>query len=101
MLAGWQPTVRMYDMTGSALSEPEAVFMPFGLVVPMEIRTAGNSDGWGTRSGTGFAGLLASETSWLQFWVELRSPSDDAAYRSFIESYITEQKKARQASRGR
>ncbi|AMY07582.1 Macrolide export ATP-binding/permease protein MacB [Luteitalea pratensis] len=93
VLAGWQPTVRMYDMTGSALSEPEAVFMPFGLVVPMEIRTAGNSDGWGTRSGTGVAAFLNSETSWLQFWVELRSPKDDAAYRSFIESYITEQKK--------
>jgi putative ABC transport system permease protein len=93
VLAGWQPTVRMYDMTGSALSEPEAVYMPFGLVVPMEIRSAGNSDGWGTRSGTGFAGFLNSETSWLQFWVELRSPNDDAAYRSFIESYISEQKK--------
>jgi putative ABC transport system permease protein len=92
VLAGWQPTVRMYDMTGSALSEPEALYMPFGLMVPMEIRTAGNSDGWGTRSGTGFAGFLNSETSWLQFWVELRSPSDDAAYRSFIESYIAEQK---------
>jgi len=93
VLAGWQPTVRMYDMTGSALSEPEAVFMPFGMVVPMEIRSAGNSDGWGTRSGTGLAGFLNSETSWLQFWVELRSPNDEAAYRSFIESYINEQKK--------
>ena len=93
VLAGWQPTVRMYDMTGSALSEPEAVYMPFGLVVPMEIRSAGNSDGWGTRSGTGFAGFLNSETSWLQFWVELRSPNDDPAYRSFLESYIAEQKK--------
>ena len=57
VLAGWQPTVRMYDMTGSALSEPEAVYMPFGLVVPMEIRSAGNSDGWGPRSGTGAAAL--------------------------------------------
>ena len=67
--------------------------MPFGLVVPMEIRSAGNSDGWGTRSGTGFAGFLNSETSWLQFWVELRSEKDDAAYRAFIENYITDQKK--------
>jgi putative ABC transport system permease protein len=93
VLAGWQPTVRMYDMTGSALSEPEALYMPFGLVVPMEVRSAGNSDGWGTRSGTGFAGFLNSETSWLQYWVELRSPKDEAAYQSFIESYIAQQKK--------
>ena len=93
VLAGWQPTVRMYDMTGSALSEPEALFMPFGLVVPMELRTAGNSDGWGNRNGTGYAGFLNSETSWLQYWVELRSPADEAAYRAFIESYIGEQRK--------
>ncbi|HTV03702.1 MAG TPA: ABC transporter permease [Luteitalea sp.] len=93
VLAGWQPTVRMYDMTGSALSEPEAVFMPFAMAVPMQIRTAGNSDGWGTQAGTGVAGFLNSETSWLQYWVELRSPADEAAYRSFVESYITDQKK--------
>lgn len=93
VLAGWQPTVRMYDMTGSALSEPEALFLPFGLVVPMEIRTAGNSDGWGRGAGTGFAGFLNSETSWLQYWVELRTPADEAAYRAFIESYIGEQRR--------
>ena len=93
VLAGWQPTVRMYDMTGSALSEPEAVYMPFGLMVPMEIRTAGNSDGWTRQTGTGFQGSLASEQTYLQYWVELRSAADEAAYRSFIESYITDQKK--------
>ena len=93
VLAGWQPTVRMYDMTGSALSEPEALYLPFGLMVPMEIRTAGNSDGWARQAGTGFQGSLASEQTYLQYWVELRSPADEAAYRSFIESYITDQKK--------
>jgi putative ABC transport system permease protein len=93
VLAGWQPTVRMYDMTGSALSEPEAVYMPFAMAVPMQIRSAGNSDGWGTQAGTGLTGFLNSETSWLQYWVELRSPADEAAYRSFIESYITDQRK--------
>jgi putative ABC transport system permease protein len=93
VLAGRQPTVRMYDMTGSALSEPEAVYMPFAMAVPMQIRSAGNSDGWGTQAGTGLTGFLNSETSWLQYWVELRSPADEAAYRSFIESYITDQRK--------
>jgi putative ABC transport system permease protein len=99
VLAGWQPTVRMYDMTGSSLSEPEAVFMPFNLVVPMELRTAGNSDGWGNRSGTGYAGFLNSETSWLQYWVDLRAPSDEPAYRAFIESYIAEQRQLGRFSR--
>ncbi len=93
VLAGWQPTVRMYDLTGNALSEPEALFMPFGLMVPMEIRTAGNSDGWTRQAGSGFKASLASEQAYLQYWVELRSPADEAAYRSFVESYIAEQKR--------
>ena len=80
-------------MAGGALSEPEAVYMPFGLMVPMEIRTAGNSDGWTRQTGTGFQGSLASEQTYLQYWVELRSAADEAAYRSFIESYISDQKK--------
>jgi putative ABC transport system permease protein len=93
VLAGWQPTVRMYDMTGNALSEPEPLYMPFGLLVPMELRTAGNSDGWGVSTSTGFAGFLnSSESTWIQYWVELPTPADEQAYRSFIESYIGEQK---------
>src|SRR5918993_452045 len=94
VLAGWQPTVRMYDMTGSALSEPEALYMPFGLLVPLEIRTAGNSDGWSRPAGNGFQASLASEQTYIQYWVELRSPADEQEYRAFVESYINDQKKA-------
>ncbi len=92
VLAGWQPSIRMYDMTGNALQETEPVYLPFSLVVPMELRTAGNSDGWGVTAGSGFAGLLNSEQTWIQYWVELATPADEQAYRSFVESYITEQK---------
>ncbi|MBA2355592.1 MAG: ABC transporter permease [Acidobacteria bacterium] len=97
VLAGWLPSVRVYDMTGNALSEPEPVYLPFGLVVPMELRTVGNSDGWGGRGGSptaSFAARLASgESTWVQYWVELPSPADEQAYRSLIESYIAEQRR--------
>ena len=63
-------------------------------MVPMEIRTAGNSDGWARQAGNGFQASLASEQTYLQYWVELRSPSDEREYRAFIESYIADQKKA-------
>lgn len=93
VLAGWQPSIRMYDMTNNSLAEPEALYMPFGLVVPMELRTSGNSDGWGVSTSTDFTGFLnSSESTWIQYWVELPTPADEQAYRGFIESYITEQK---------
>lgn len=92
VLAGWQPSVRMYDLTGNPLGEPEAVYLPFPLFVPMEMGTAGNSDGWGPGVGSGFAASLLGERTFLQYWVELATPADEQAYRAFIESYITEQK---------
>lgn len=92
VLAGWQPTVRMYDLTNSSLAEVEQVYLPFGLVVPMQVRTAGNSDGWGVSTGSGPEAFLNSESTWIQYWVELPSPTAERAYREFIESYITEQK---------
>jgi putative ABC transport system permease protein len=36
--------------------------------------------------------VLSSESTWIQYWVELPTPADEQAYRGFIESYIAEQK---------
>ena len=94
VLAGWQPTVRMYDMTGSALSEAEAVYMPFGLVVPMEIRRRGQQRRLGHPSGTGVAGLPQLGDQLATVLGRTASPNDDAAYRSFIESYIPNRRKS-------
>jgi putative ABC transport system permease protein len=83
VLAPWLPSLRMYDMTQNPLVEPEGLYIPFGLTTPMNLNTAGNSDGWGGAAG---------EQTFIQYWVELDSDSDVRTYRSFLESYITEQK---------
>lgn len=83
VLSPWLPSLRMYDMTQNPLVEPEGLFIPFGLTTPMSLSTAGNSDGWGGGP---------DEQTFIQFWVELASESDVRTYRSFLESYIAEQK---------
>lgn len=83
VLAPWLPSLRMYDMTQNPLVEPEGLFIPFGLTTPMNLGPAGNSDGWGGGP---------DEQTFIQYWVELDSDSDVRTYRSFLESYITEQK---------
>jgi putative ABC transport system permease protein len=93
VLDRWRPNVRVYDVTQQAINLPEPFFIPFRHFVPMQIRTSGNSDGWGPSSGGGIEGLLRSEQAWIQLWVELPDASAVAAYRSFVEGYITEQKK--------
>ena len=83
VLAPWMPSVRMYDMTQNPMVEPEGLFIPFALTTPMNLSSAGNSDGWGGRR---------DEQTWIQYWVELDNTSAVRAYRAFLESYITEQK---------
>ena len=94
VLDTWRPAIKFYDITQNAIQPPEQVFMPFNLVRPMQIRTAGNIDGWKTSGGRGFEGLLASDQNWVQFWAELRDAGARQRYVDFLKAYVMEQKKA-------
>jgi putative ABC transport system permease protein len=93
VLAPWKPNVRYYDLTQNALAKVENIFMPFNFLRPMQVRTNGNVDGWGTSSAPGPEGFLQSESCWIQFWVELPDPAAVAAYQDFLNAYVLEQKK--------
>jgi putative ABC transport system permease protein len=92
VLKPWRPFIRMYDLNGNFVGEPERIFMPFSLTPAMEIRTSGNSDGYKS-AGTTFKDFLNSDVDWVQFWVELRSPADAAQYHRFVDGYVLEEKK--------
>ena len=93
VLAPWRPSVKIYDPTQNYFSEPEPIFLPFNLLVPMKLGTAGNSDGWGPSPTAGFDGFLQAETCWVQFWVELPDAARKRAYVEFVASYIADQKR--------
>jgi len=93
VLEPWRPFIRMYDMTSNFVAEPEALYLPFTLTPRMQLRSFGNSDGWQT-IGPKYEDFIASDVDFVQFWVELRSPSDAAAYRRFIDDYVRQQKKS-------
>ncbi len=94
VLAAWRPNIRVYDLTQSFVDPPEPLFVPFSHFTAMKLRTSGNSDGWGPSPPGGFEGILVSEQTWIQLWVEL-PPGEEPlrAYRAFVEGYIGEQKK--------
>ena len=96
VLADWKPNVKFYDLTtGNSIATPENIYMPFNFVVPMQLRTSGNTDGWGTSGGlSGFEGFLQSESCWIQMWVELPNAQAVNAYRDFLAAYVMEQKKS-------
>jgi putative ABC transport system permease protein len=91
----WRPSIRFYDLTTNIVAPVESIFMPFGFVRPMKIRSNGNNDGWGpSPSVPGFEGVFVSETCWIQMWVELPDAERRAAYEDFLKAYAMEQKKA-------
>jgi putative ABC transport system permease protein len=94
VMGDWQPSVKFYDLTQNQIDVPETIYMPFNFVKPMQLRTFGNSDGWGSSGGlSGFDGFLQSETCWIQMWVELPDKAAVAKYKDFLAAYVLDQKK--------
>jgi len=93
VLAPWRPFIRMYDMFGNFTAEPEPIYIPFNLTPKMQLRSFGNTDGWKS-AGSTYEDFLASEVDFIQFWVELRTPADVAAYHRFLDDYVRQQKKS-------
>jgi putative ABC transport system permease protein len=94
VLDTWRPSIKFYDPTTNVVQVPEEVFMPFGFLRPMQIRNSGNNDGWKSAPIPGFEGLLVSEQTWIQMWVELKDAGDRQRYKDYLLAYIAEQKKA-------
>lgn len=93
VLAHWLPAPKVYDLNNGAFDEPEAIFMPFALGQALELISAGNVHCWGDEPQNSFVEFLNSECVWIQFWVELRDREQLAAFSSYLDNYVMEQKK--------
>jgi putative ABC transport system permease protein len=92
VLAPWRPPIRFYDPIGNAQGSPEELYLPMSLTQPMELQSNGNRSGWQS-GGQTYAEFLQSEVIWTQFWAELKTPAEKAAYARYLDGYVAEQKK--------
>lgn len=92
VLEPWRPTPRFYDLTAGAFAGSDDVFVPLSLTEPLQIQNGGVTNCWKS-AGADFQSFLNSECIWLQFWVQLHTPTDVAAYKNFLDNYVREQKK--------
>ena len=92
VLDEWKPIPKFYDLHSGPFDVPAEVFVPFGLVAALELPRNGNTSCWKPTDGEGFAGFLASECVWIQFWAELRDEAEKRDYLAFLDNYATEQK---------
>lgn len=87
--APWAPQPMFYaDAAARKFGEPDQFFLPLGTAVDLKLGTSGNVSSWDKFSGD----LTASGVTWLQFWVQLDTPDQVAAYRRFLFDYSAQQK---------
>jgi putative ABC transport system permease protein len=92
VLDEWRPDVKFYDPTQGAFEDPEKIFIPFNNVEALRLRTSGNTSGWKFYPGNELEDFWASESTWLQYWVQLDNREQRDAYLSFLDAYALQQK---------
>ena len=93
VLAEWKLRTRYYDLTNGAFADPDEFFIPFTTGIDLKQRSTGNNSCWKS-PGDGWDAYLQSDCVWIQMWVQLDSPARLAEYKSFLDSYVNEQKKS-------
>ena len=92
VLDDWKLRSRYYDLTNGAFTDPDEFFMPFTSAIDLKQRSTGNNSCWKSPN-DGWDAYLDSDCVWIQMWVQLDSPARLAEYKSFVDSYVNEQKK--------
>lgn len=87
----WAPKPQFYgDNTGTQYSDDDQFFLPLSVAVDKNLGVSGNQSGWG--DGKDATSKRSGTMSWLQFWVQLDTPAQVAAYRQYLVDYSAEQK---------
>jgi putative ABC transport system permease protein len=89
----WAPLPRYFKLIGgSRFGGAEAFFLPFSSAIRHETPHSGSMSCSANRD-PGWAALLASECTWIQFWFETRTKADRAELQTFLDNYASEQRK--------
>jgi putative ABC transport system permease protein len=86
----WNPTPHFYDLSTGNYAKSEQVFMPFQTAMELKQATRGGMTCWGNFPADGDL-TKADQCAWVQFWVQLDTPAQVAAYHRFLDNYSTQQ----------
>lgn len=87
----WNPEPHFYDLSMGNYAKPEQVFLPFETAMELKQNTQGSMMCWGDFPTDGNL-TKASACVWAQFWVQLDTPAQVAAYHDFLVNYSAQQK---------
>lgn len=92
VLDNWHPSPKFYDMAYGAFSEPEDIYLPFRLKADLELPHGGQTSCWQPIESDQYDAFLHSECTNFQLWVELRNPTEKAAFNDYLQGYVQQQK---------
>jgi putative ABC transport system permease protein len=93
VLADWQPVPYFFDLNVGRYRKTESLFMPFGTALERKVGTNGSMSCWGDNA-VPHPHDLNAPCSWIQYWVELDTPADRAAYLDYLTQYSIAQRAA-------
>jgi len=94
VLGPWAPTPQFYDLNNDQFGEGAEIYIPFTRAIDGQMPSWGNNNCNNDVGEPGWEGHLRSECVWMQYWVELPTAADVAAYRTFLSNYAADQQRS-------
>ncbi|WP_426700704.1 ABC transporter permease [Rhodanobacter sp. Col0626] len=89
VLDSWRPTPHFYDLNIGSYSDDEGVLVPLTTATDLKFSRNGSTDCWDKGQSND---MKTATCTWLQFWVQLDTPAEASAYKTFLLNYSREQK---------
>ncbi|MGY3040089.1 putative ABC transport system permease protein [Rhodanobacter sp. TND4EL1] len=89
VLDSWRPTPHFYDLNTGSYSDDEGIFVPLTTATDLKFPRNGSTDCWDKGQSNN---MKTATCTWLQFWVQLDTPAEAAAYQAFLLNYSRDQK---------
>jgi putative ABC transport system permease protein len=93
VIGDWNPQPRFYDVNDGAFADAGQMYLPFftWLDLPQDYGGYGPMRCWGNDPNAGDHDPKVKQCTWAQFWVQLDSPAQVAAYRAALKQYSLQQ----------
>lgn len=93
VLGDWDPKPHFYDVNVGRYNADEQVFVPFETAMDLKLGRNGNMNCFGREIPNDNLAVNAP-CAWLQYWVELDSPSQAGDFKAYLDNYSEQQRAA-------
>lgn len=89
----WKPAPHFYDLNTGRYDSDEQAFVPISTALDLKLGRNGSMNCFG-RTIVNDPTAQNVPCSWMQYWVELESAGDAAAYKRYLDNYSEQQRSA-------